>query len=96
MGIFKNLFGISDAEQETINKDEVKKEIKIVKTKSDDNRSYHINSDKIKNLLGFVPRRSVEMAIVDLCDAFKKGIIPNSFESDNYFNVKKLKSIKAV
>jgi len=73
-----------------------KKEIKIVKTKSDDNRSYHINSDKIKNFLGFVPRRSVEMAIVDLCDAFKKGIIPNSFESDNYFNVKKLKSIKAV
>jgi len=73
-----------------------KKEIKIVKTNSDDNRSYHINSDKIKNFLGFVPRRSVEMAIVDLCDAFKKGIIPNSFESDNYFNVKKLKSIKAV
>ena len=72
-----------------------KKNIRIVKTKSDDNRSYHINSDKIKNSLGFVPKRSVEMAIKDLCEAFKRGFIPNSFESDNYFNVKKLKTIKA-
>lgn len=72
-----------------------KKDIKIVKTKTEDNRSYHINSDKIKNLLGFVPKKSVEMAIRDLCEAFKKGLIPNSFESDSYFNVKKLKTIKA-
>jgi len=72
-----------------------KKNIKIVKTKTDDNRSYHINSDKIKNLLGFVPKKSVEMAIRDLCEAFKKDLIPNSFESDSYFNVKKLKTIKA-
>ena len=72
-----------------------KKDIKIVKTKTDDNRSYHINSDKIKNLLGFVPKKSVEMAIRDLCEAFKKDLIPNSFESDSYFNVKKLKTIKA-
>ena len=72
-----------------------KKEIKIVKTKSDDNRSYHINSDKIKNFLGFVPRRSVEMAIVDLCDAFKERKIINSFENDLYFNLNRLKNIKA-
>ena len=72
-----------------------KKDIKIVKTKTDDNRSYHINSDKIQNLLGFIPKRSIEMAIRDLCEAFKKGLIPNSFESDSYFNVKKLKTIKA-
>ncbi len=72
-----------------------KKNITIVKTKTEDNRSYHINSDKIKNLLGFVPKKSVEMAIRDLCKAFKKDLIPNSFESDSYFNVKKLKTIKA-
>ena len=72
-----------------------RKDIKIVKTKTDDNRSYHINSDKIKNLLGFVPKKSVEMAIRDLCKAFKKDLIPNSFESDSYFNVKKLKTIRA-
>ena len=25
------------------------------------------------------------MAVKDLCEAFKKGLIPNSFASDNYF-----------
>ena len=72
-----------------------KKDIEIVKTTSNDNRSYHINSDKIKNLLGYVPKRSVEMGIKDLCEAFKRGLIPNSFTSDDYFNVKKLKTIQA-
>lgn len=73
-----------------------KKQVKIVRTASDDNRSYHINSDKIKNVLGYVPKRSIEMAIKDLCAAFKKNLIPNSFENEIYFNVKRLKEIKAI
>lgn len=73
-----------------------KKDIKIIKSASDDKRSYHINSDKIKNILGFVPKRSIEAAVRDLCDAFKKGLIPNSFSSEYYFNVQRLKSINAV
>ena len=72
-----------------------KGEIKIFKEKSDDNRSYHINSDKIKNKLGFIPQRSIENAVEDLCDAFRNNLLPNSFEDENYFNVKKLKSINA-
>ena len=71
-------------------------EIKIKRTSSDDNRSYHINSDKIKNALGFTPKRSIEMAAGDLCKAFKNGILPNSFEDDIYFNVKRLKRINAI
>ena len=72
-----------------------KGEIKIFKEKSDDNRSYQINSDKIKNKLGFIPQRSIENAVEDLCDAFRNNLLPNSFEDENYFNVKKLKSINA-
>ncbi len=72
-----------------------KGEIKIFKEKSDDNRSYHINSDKVKNKLGFIPQRSIENAVEDLCDAFRNNLLPNSFEDENYFNVKKLKSINA-
>ena len=71
-------------------------EIKIIKSSSNDNRSYHINSDKIKNTLGFIPKRSIEMAITDLCRAFNEGLLPNSFENDMYFNVKRLKKIKAL
>ena len=62
---------------------------------TNDNRSYHINSEKIKKVLGFEPKRSIEMAIKDLCDAFKQKKIINSFENDLYFNVSRLKNIKA-
>jgi nucleoside-diphosphate-sugar epimerase len=72
-----------------------KKEIAVVTTPSDDLRSYHINSDKIKNALGFVPKRSIEDAVRDLCDAFKAGKIPMSFEDDRYYNVKRLKRLNA-
>ena len=64
--------------------------IKIETTASDDNRSYHINSDKIKKILGYMPKYSIENAVEELCDAFINKKIPNSFEDDNYFNVKKL------
>ena len=72
-----------------------KENINIVKEKSDDNRSYHINSDKIKNILGYSPKRTIENAIEDLCDAFKKGLLPNSFNEDIYFNINRMKNIKA-
>jgi len=72
-----------------------KKDIQIVTTPSDDLRSYHINSDKIKKALGFTPKFSVEDAVRDLCNAFKEGKIPNSFEDDRYYNVKRLKRLKA-
>ncbi len=48
--------------------------IKIEVTGSDDKRSYHINSDKIRNELGFRPCRTIEDAVRDLCDAFQKGL----------------------
>ena len=69
------------------------KNIKIEYEKTNDNRSYHINSDKIKDELGFQPQHSIEEAIIELCDAFKKGELPESFNNDNYFNVKKMQNL---
>ena len=71
------------------------KSIKIIKTESDDKRSYHINSDKIKNKLNYQPKRTIEIAAEDLCVAFNKGLLPNSFDDDFYFNVNRLKRINA-
>jgi nucleoside-diphosphate-sugar epimerase len=68
-------------------------QIRIVKTKSNDNRSYHINSDKIRDTLGFVPRYTVEDAVHELCDAFQAGKIPDSLNNDVYFRVKRLKKL---
>lgn len=60
---------------------------------SDDNRSYHINSDKIKNILGFVPKKTIQDAVTDLFFAFKKGLIKDSFENDDFYNVKTIKKL---
>lgn len=70
-------------------------ELPIVVEPTDDIRSYHINSDKIRLALGFVPTLSVEDAVEDLCRAFKAGLLPNSFDDDRYYNVRTMKKIGA-
>ena len=72
-----------------------KKDIPIEITESNDLRSYHINSDKIKLALGYQPKYSVEDAVRDLCKAFREGRLPNSFDDDSYYNVRTMKAIGA-
>lgn len=69
-------------------------QISIIKTTTNDNRSYHINSDKIYDILGFRPKKTIEDAVKELLIKFKQKKIKNSFGKVNYFNVKKMKSIK--
>ena len=70
-------------------------DIEIVARDTNDVRSYHINSDKIARVLGFVPKHTIEDAVRKLCDAFKAGRLPNSMKDDRYFNVARLKRIGA-
>ena len=72
-----------------------KGEIEIVVTESDDIRSYHVNSDKIKRELEFVPKHTIEEAIRDLCAAFGEGKLPNPMEDTFYYNVRRLKELGA-
>ncbi|MDC0234507.1 SDR family oxidoreductase [Candidatus Pelagibacter sp.] len=65
--------------------------IEIVKTESNDNRSYHINSDKIYNMLGFKPKFSIEDAVQEITKCFKKNLFDNPLENSIYHNVKTLK-----
>jgi nucleoside-diphosphate-sugar epimerase len=69
--------------------------IEIETTPTNDPRSYHINADKIRRVLGYVPKRTVEDAVRDLCRAFKEDKLPASLEDDRYFNVRRMKAIKA-
>jgi nucleoside-diphosphate-sugar epimerase len=62
---------------------------------SDDLRSYHINSKKIKYVLGFEPKHTVEDAIRELCKAFRDNQLPLSFDDDKYFNVRQMKALNA-
>jgi len=72
-----------------------KGDIPIVTTPTDDIRSYHVNSDKIQRVTGFKPRFTIEDAVRDLCKAFKAGKLPNSLQDTFYFNVRRLKEVKA-
>lgn len=72
-----------------------KGDIPIVTTPTNDNRSYRITSDKIAAKLGFVPKRTIEDAVRDLCRAFREGKLPNSMTDDRYYNVKVLKRVQA-
>jgi nucleoside-diphosphate-sugar epimerase len=69
-------------------------QVDIITTPSDDHRSYHISSEKIKQELGFEPKHSLEDAVNDLKNAFAKGLIPDSLENDRYFNVKRMQNIE--
>ena len=71
-----------------------KRPIEIVTTPSDDVRSYHISSEKIKRELGFVPRRTIEDAVRDLVAAFRDGKIPNPFTDSRYYNIKTMQQLQ--
>ena len=65
--------------------------VDIVTTPSDDLRSYHISSDKIRRELGFVPKRTIEDAVRDLCRAYLAGKVPEP-DGVGYYNVRTLQA----
>ena len=68
--------------------------VEIVKTVSDDNRSYHINSDKIGELLNFKPKFSIDDAVESLFYAFENIQLGDTFFNDIYYNVKRMQNLK--
>jgi len=70
-------------------------DIAIERTSTVDARSYQVNSDKIKRVLGFEPKRTVQDAVRDLCDAFKAGKLPDSMTDDRYVNVARMHKVWA-
>ncbi len=74
----------------------VGEDVKLIKTPSDDNRSYHISSQKIKDELGFVTKHTIRNAVEDLCKAFDKGLLPNSLNNEFYFNIKRMQNLELI
>lgn len=68
-------------------------DVKLVTTPTDDNRSYHISSDKIHRQLGFTPRFTIRDAVSDLVVAFEKKLLPNSLSDERYFNIRRMQSL---
>lgn len=69
-------------------------DVSIVTTSTDDNRSYHISSEKIKRELGYLPEHTIEEAVSDLLRSFEAGNIPNSMTEPRYYNIKTMQNIQ--
>jgi len=77
-------------------KNVIGEDVEMVVSDSDDNRSYHISSQKILDVLGFKPIYSIEEAVRDLKDSFERGLLINPLENEKYFNIKTMQSINLI
>lgn len=57
---------------------------------TDDPRSYHVSSDKIRNELGFEPSHSIQDAVSDLVKAMRDGRLTDTMDNPLYFNIKRM------
>jgi nucleoside-diphosphate-sugar epimerase len=68
-------------------------EVEIVRTPTDDMRSYHVSSEKIRRELGFTPKRTIRNAVDSLVGAFRGGRIPNAMTDKVYYNIKTMQAV---
>lgn len=68
-------------------------DVKIQRVPTEDNRSYHISSEKIKENLGFKYNFTILNAIQDLKKAFDEKKLNNPMKNIDYFNIKKMQFI---
>jgi nucleoside-diphosphate-sugar epimerase len=69
-------------------------DIPIKVQSTDDLRSYHVNSDKIRRELGFAPARTISGAIEDLVGAFHAGKVADPFGDARYYNIRRMQDVR--
>ena len=68
-------------------------DVEISSEISNDNRSYHISSDKIQSKIGFSSQLSVKQASQELVSAFENGKLTDPLDNPLYFNIKMMQKI---
>jgi len=68
-------------------------DIDIEVTPTDDNRSYHVSSEKMKRELGFEARYSVQDAVKHLKFAFESGKVADPLNNPLYYNIRRMQEI---
>jgi nucleoside-diphosphate-sugar epimerase len=85
----KTIMQLAKEVQEVLGDDSIEIEV----TPSNDNRSYHVNTDKMKNVLGFECKYDFKEAILSLKDMYERGLIVDPLNNSMYHNVKRMKEI---
>ena len=68
--------------------------IDIVRTPSNDDRSYHVSSKRIQQELGFKAKHSIAEAVDDLKIAFNRGWIPDAMNDRRYYNIRTMEALR--
>ncbi len=71
-------------------------DISMKQIPTNDNRSYHISSEKIKDVINFTPQKNVNDAILGLKYAFENKKLINPLENNLYFNIKTMQNTDMV
>ena len=68
-------------------------QVRIETVPTDDHRSYHVSSERIRREQGFVASRSVADAARDLQNAFTENRIPNPMTDERYYNIRRMQQL---
>ena len=60
---------------------------------TNDIRSYHVNSEKVKKVLGFEAKYTIEDAVQSLAEAYKNSLIQDPLNNPLYYNIKLMQKI---
>ena len=71
-------------------------DVELERVETNDNRSYHVSSQKINDILNFKATYTIKDAVNDLKEAFEKNKLPNSLSDSKYFNIKKMQEINLI
>ena len=93
-----NVGGGNHSVQELANivKKIIGEDVSLITTPTNDNRSYHISSEKIKEAINFKTIYSIEDAVLGLKNAFEEKRLIDPLQNKLYFNIKTMQSIKMV
>ena len=58
-----------------------------------DTRSYHINSDKMKRILNFEPKYTLENAVQSLVEVYNNSLIKEGLSNPLYHNIKLMQQV---
>jgi nucleoside-diphosphate-sugar epimerase len=76
--------------------DVIGSDVKITKKETNDDRSYHISSEKIKKILNFKTNFTIKDAVIDLKKAFVANNLQDPLTNEIYFNIKRMKNINLI
>jgi nucleoside-diphosphate-sugar epimerase len=95
------IFNVGDTnysvlELANMTKEVIGDDVNLVLSESNDNRSYHISSKKINDILGFKTENTIKDAIFDVQSAIIHKRLINSLSNPIYFNIKTMQNINLI